>query len=101
MLGWVGGGQRKWEDGEHRWGRSAHGVAWVCAGRVGWDSVRARVWGMQHASGARRPVGRMGGQHGGRHVGWEVHTVGGWHILCRLRQQEGEWRGWVGRRVGV
>ena len=27
-------------------------------------------------------------------MGWEAHTVGGWHILGR--QQVGEWRGWPG-----
>ena len=39
----------------------------------------------------------VGGQHGGRHIVWEAHTVGGQHVLGR--QQVGEWRGWVGRHT--
>ena len=38
--------------------------------------------------------GGVGGQHGGRHVQWEAHTVGGRHVLGR--RQVGEWRGWAG-----
>ena len=43
--------------------------------------------------GARRG-GWVGGQHEGRHVQWEAHTVGGWHVFGR--RQMGEWRGWAG-----
>ena len=35
-----------------------------------------------------------GGTYSGRHIQWEAHTVGRWHILGR--RQVGEWRGWVG-----
>ena len=48
---------------------------------------------LQTAAAARRGGG-VGGQHGGWHVQWEAHTVGGQHILGRL--QVGEWRGWAG-----
>ena len=43
---------------------------------------------------AARRGGGVGGQHGGRHIQWEAHTVGRRHVLGR--RQVGEWRGWVG-----
>ena len=46
------------------------------------------------AAAAARRGGGVGGQHGGRHVQWEAHTVGRQHVLGR--QHVGEWRGWAG-----
>jgi hypothetical protein len=72
-LGWVGGGRRAWEGRERRWGRSAHGVAWVRAGGVRREStrdgVRARAWG------ARRPQKACGA--GGRSAWRAARGVGG------------------------
>ena len=48
---------------------------------------------LQMAAAARRGGG-VGGQHGGQHIQWEAHTVGGRHVLGRW--QVGEWRGWAG-----
>ena len=35
-------------------------------------------------------------------MGWEAHTVGGWHMLGSLgRWEVGEWRGWPCRWLGM